>query len=1164
MFLNCRAFDQDYSKRARKFMIALPKIRSRIVAAVLLGASLLVSILPGGPDCLPAGAQTSASTPAQASTSIPVQTDASAAAQTSASAAASPMPASLSPSAPAGASGGASSVARTDKADIALVPVKVSSEIGTIQELKLVNGLKVLMLEDHSFPVFSCMVFYRVGSRNENLGVTGISHLVEHLLFEKVGKFRRGEIGATIARNGGMFNGFTSDDFTVFFETLSPSKLDLALRVESERMKAGTFSTEEVQAEIKRIGTELDQEAKDSANTLAKEVRSNAFQLHPYKNPTIGWRSDVEKLTVEDARRHYKEYYQPGNATLILVGDFSAPGAISGVKKYFAGIASADLPRAPRVVEPQQRAERRLLMKFAGASDVVSMAYHAPAFLDSDTAAMAVLEKLLVSGVGGRLKSKLVEGKICTSARCSFEVKHDPGLFTVNLTGASGVPAQKITESFESVIDQLKTNPVSESELKRARNHAEYYFLTERDGPYHVAFQLGYFDCLDTWQSAFSAYSRLRSVSAADIQRVAKRYFNPECRVVGVLAGQATKTAAAALAKKETEKAAKDKDKDKGKDKDKDKGKDKDKDESKDKGASPGGPESKSGSSKSDKSKKSKDDKKSGQDKSSDKTKKDKGSHHHHHHKTAILNGIFAVPLCAYKDSDAALVTGPGVVPRLLAQKPAEGKVAATPYTPRVKQATLKNGLTIGVLETKLSPMVQIVGAVKAGEAYEPVGKRGAATLLAELINQGSTRYSRAQAVALQDELGMPPQSMVRFEPGPQWINFQSRCFSRDTSAVLGIITAALKAPSLKDEDVDHAKQLCADHLKRSPDTVKAKVERALLRGLIAPNTSFYPLDPNDKAKFLSLLKATDVREFLTQAIKPDATTIVFVGDISLAQAVELSERACEGWSGNSTAKKVLVQPNPRRLLKSSLIVDRREDTMVTLGRLVDAGVGSADYPLLLLADCALTNHPIVSRFAQKISGEISLSSSLSLEDLASDVESLPGTTVWSVDIPVVSNLMPVAVKSIQNELKRFVKGGLTPEEYSEVKLYLNGALPVRWMSSSPLAARTSLDALMLDHQADPLPELLTGIGLANVDTVNRFIRVTFKPDRSSLVMAGTKQAIGQVHGIKEEEASSEGGPARINTNGPPTGSTSATGHPLPAGTGGTGPAVKKSATPSH
>jgi hypothetical protein len=207
-----------------------------------------------------------------------------------------------------------------------------------VQEMVLANGLKVLLLEEHSFPVVTSMVVYRVGSRNENLGETGLSHLVEHLLFEKVGRYRKGELAATIARNGGMFNGFTSDDFTVFFETLSPAKLPIALRIEADRMHSATFTAEDVQAEIKRIEKELDTEAKDAANLLNKEVRSAAFQLHPYKNPTIGWRSDVQKLTLDDVKRHYRDYYQPSNATLVIVGDFDTKAQVAQVQKYLGQV----------------------------------------------------------------------------------------------------------------------------------------------------------------------------------------------------------------------------------------------------------------------------------------------------------------------------------------------------------------------------------------------------------------------------------------------------------------------------------------------------------------------------------------------------------------------------------------------------------------------------------------------------------------------------------------------------------------------------------------------------------------------------------------------------------------------------------------------------------
>jgi zinc protease len=1019
-------------------------------------------------------------------------------------------------------------VSQKDSAPYTLTP----KENG-VQEMLLANGLKVLLLEEHAFPVVTSMVVYRVGSRNENLGETGLSHLVEHLLFEKVGRFRKGELGATIARNGGMFNGFTSDDFTVFFETLSPAKLPMALRIEADRMHSATFSAEDVQAEIKRIEKELDTEAKDAANLLNKEVRSAAFQLHPYKNPTIGWRSDVQKLTLDDVKRHYRDYYQPANATLVIVGDFNAKTQAAQVQKYFGAIAKGEPPRAVRVVEPAQKAERRVYMKYGGNSDVVAMAYHTTNVQDADAAALAVLEKLLVSGVSGRLKTKLVDSKICSNVRCTFEAKRDPGLFTINLASTPGTNSQKVIESCQSVLEQLRTTLVPEAELKRARNHAEFHVLAERDGPYRTAFHLAYAESIESWPAAFAWFTKVRAVSSSDVQRVAKRYFNQENRVLGVLSGAANKSA---TAKKDVN--AKD-----GNAKDVNAKDGKDNKDSKDSASGKSNKDSKDG-----KSDSKFDSKKNSTKNKSDVDKSKKPSKNGARHKTAWAEQRlpFGLSGCAYKNDDETVgdLTLRGGRPLQVAQSaatspatvsaPGAAKVPLAEITanPNIKKAVLKNGLTLAVLETKLSPAVQIIGAVKAGEAYEPVGKRGVSAVLAQAMADGSPKYPHQLAVTVQDELGIAPNAMVRFDAGPQWISFQTRCLARDTSTMLGILASQLHDPLTKDADVEHAKQVVVERVKHTEDTVKARVKRALMQGLIAPNTSFYPLEPMDKARFVGALKASDVLDFHSQAIRPDATTIVFVGDISLSQAVELTERSFASWTGKSTAKKVLVQANPRRMLKSSMTIDKRQDTMVTIGRLVDTGLGRPDYPLLLLSDCALTSHPIFSRFAQKISGELGLSSSMSLEDLASDVESLPGTTVWSIDMPLVSNLMPVAVRSIQQELKKFGRAGLTAEEYSEVRLYLNGALPVRWMANSQLAAHSILDSVVLDGACDPLPLVQQGIRSSTLDSLNRFVRTTFKPDRATLVIAGTKQAIGQVHGLRQDEGGTESGASGVNNSG--------------------------------
>src|SRR6185437_8359357 len=191
----------------------------------------------------------------------------------------------------------------------------------SVSEQILPNGLKLVLLEDHSYPVVSCLTWYRVGARNETVGCTGITHLLEHMLFGSVGSFRRGEIASSIARVGGQFNGYTSDDFTTFFETLPAAKLELALKIESERMRKGVFSNKDLQEEIANIQTEFENESADASATLAREVREMLYLTHPYHNPTMGWRNDVENLTAQQLKDYYDRYFWPDNCTMVISGD---------------------------------------------------------------------------------------------------------------------------------------------------------------------------------------------------------------------------------------------------------------------------------------------------------------------------------------------------------------------------------------------------------------------------------------------------------------------------------------------------------------------------------------------------------------------------------------------------------------------------------------------------------------------------------------------------------------------------------------------------------------------------------------------------------------------------------------------------------------------------
>src|SRR6266545_281746 len=236
----------------------------------------------------------------------------------------------------------------------------------TVIEHTLPNGMLVLTREVHSAPVATCCVWYRVGSRNETPGITGISHWVEHMLFKGTPQIPKGEMDRLIARNGGSFNGFTSQDYTAYFETLPADRIELGLQIESDRMVNSLFEPQEVESERTVIISEREGHENDPEWWLSEALLSAAFQEHPYRHEVIGWKSDLRAITREELYNHYQTYYMPNNAILVLVGDFETGALMQKVAQYFG-----DLPVGPRIPsfraeEPEQQGERRVVVRRPG------------------------------------------------------------------------------------------------------------------------------------------------------------------------------------------------------------------------------------------------------------------------------------------------------------------------------------------------------------------------------------------------------------------------------------------------------------------------------------------------------------------------------------------------------------------------------------------------------------------------------------------------------------------------------------------------------------------------------------------------------------------------------------------------------------------------------
>ena len=315
-------------------------------------------------------------------------------------------------------------------------PAKLDAAASTLakdnlpHQYVLPNGLKVILLEDKAFPFISCFTWYRVGSRDDPPGTTGLTHLVEHLLFQNIGGFRGNQLANIIVRNGGEFSGFTSEDFTAFYSNLPASQLDLAIRAEADRMRSAHFTKGEVDKEVEILAKEAAGEDQDLALTLNKEVHALAYESHPYRNPPGGWAPEIEHLTYEEARAHYDLYFHPNNASLVLVGDFEEKEALKLIEKYFAVLPKAtNLPAAVYPKERPQLAERQIKLKARTGKELAVVAYKVPGVSDADAPVFAVLEQLFNSPMHGRFRSKLVEPGLCTSAQASFELKRFPGLF---------------------------------------------------------------------------------------------------------------------------------------------------------------------------------------------------------------------------------------------------------------------------------------------------------------------------------------------------------------------------------------------------------------------------------------------------------------------------------------------------------------------------------------------------------------------------------------------------------------------------------------------------------------------------------------------------------------------------------------------------------------
>jgi zinc protease len=414
----------------------------------------------------------------------------------------------------------------------------VFSEDLHVTEKVLPNGLKVLLKEEHKAPVATFQIWYRVGSRNECLGKTGLSHMLEHMMFKGTKKYGPKTFSQTVQRNGGNDNAFTSHDYTAYFETFAADRLGISLDLESDRMQnlliePKEFSSErDVVKEERRMRTE-----DDPVSTMVEQMTSVAFSAHPYQWPVIGWMADISNFTRDDLANHYRTYYVPNNATIVVVGDFDTKTLLAQIEKYFGSIPRG--PETPRVgaVEPKHQGERRVVVRRQAELPAVFAGFNAPTVKEADSYPLDVLQGILSSGKSSRLYRSLVyERQIALYAGGDYDnISADPNLFYVYAGVMPGKTPEEVEAALLAEIERFKASPVTDDELQKAKNQIEAAFIMGRDSNFNQAMQLGQFESIASWKLLETYVDRIRAVTKEDVMRVAKEYFSADNRTVGTL-----------------------------------------------------------------------------------------------------------------------------------------------------------------------------------------------------------------------------------------------------------------------------------------------------------------------------------------------------------------------------------------------------------------------------------------------------------------------------------------------------------------------------------------------------------------------------------------------------------------------------------------------------
>ena len=935
-----------------------------------------------------------------------------------------------------------------------------------VQETVLPNGLTIITKEVHDKPVVATVIWYRVGSKNEELGQTGKSHFLEHMLFKGTDRYKKGDIDLITLKNGGANNAFTWLDYTAYYFTFASDRWQVALDIEANRMRNTTFAPQEFDPEKKVVEEELHIGLDGPWEALENEVWATAFRQHPYHWPTVGWIGDLERTTADEMKAYYDKWYHPRNATMVIVGDFNTNQIIAKVKDLFGGIPSGPDVVPMHIEEPPQKGEKRVVVKKATPVERLLIGYHAPSVATPDTYALHVAESLLSNGRSSRLYRRLVDrDQSVTLAQASFEDHIDPGLFTVQAELKPGFKLQDVEGAIYQEIDRLKNDPIQVSELDKAKRQIEAELVLSNEEPLSMAVLLGQYQTIasspsipeDTrgFRYMDTLLDRIRAVTAEDVARVARKYFAQDNRTVGYLEN--------------------------------------------DPQGSGGGSEA--------------------GEEDGDRISFRLASGLPTRLLTGSNDGLgdalphrIAERACFYKKpgrsaharteigADKATVgaTVGASVGQTTESAPSTigGPGSQSGLKPKldVERVVLPNGLILLLSESHSSPSVSIKAFVNAGSRFEHDDKAGLASMVGEMLDEGTATRNSQQIAEAVENVGGKLDTFGEY----QYAGVQGSFLSKDAGLALDVTADLLRNSSFPQDRVNQ-------QLARRVAQIKSRLDVPSVQASDMFNEIVFKGHPEHKpsvgyAETVGKLTREDMLEFFHRYYVPNNLIVAVAGDIDKTEIKHKVQQAFGDWTAAPDFRLPMIATPVRQSERvDKFVTARKEQVNIFMGH-VGVDRENPDYYTLLVFDTILGSSPgFTSRIPRILRDEQGLAYT-TYSNITGSARLDPGRFVAYIGTSP-QNLQQ-AVAGLNREIRRIVSEPVGEDEVGGAKEYLTGSFVFDFQTNSQIA-QFLIDAETYKLPYDYLDKYPAHIRAVTVADVKRAAEKYLDPNHMTTVIVG-------------------------------------------------------------